>query len=81
MGFGGISLWQLVIVLVIVILLFGTKKLKTLGSDLGSAIKGFKSSVSDEEKPTSAITENQSEKTEQDADFSNADAQKQSTKE
>ena len=81
MGFGGISLWQLIIVLVIVILLFGTKKLKTLGSDLGSAIKGFKSSVSDEEKPTSAITENSNEKSEKDADFSNSDAQKQSTKE
>jgi sec-independent protein translocase protein TatA len=48
MGFGGVSLWQLLIVLVIVILLFGTKKIKSLGSDLGSAIKGFKSSVSDE---------------------------------
>ena len=50
MGLGGISLWQLLIILVIVILLFGTKRLKNLGSDLGSAIKGFKSSVSDEEK-------------------------------
>ena len=42
MGLGGISLWQLLIILVIVILLFGTKRLKNLGSDLGSAIKGFK---------------------------------------
>lgn len=50
MGLGGISLWQLLIILVIVILLFGTKRLKNLGSDLGSAIKGFKSSVSDEEE-------------------------------
>ncbi|MBU2880595.1 twin-arginine translocase TatA/TatE family subunit [Psychrosphaera sp. B3R10] len=46
--FGGISIWQLLIVLVIVILLFGTKRLKSLGSDLGSAVKGFKNSVSDE---------------------------------
>lgn len=45
---GGISIWQLLIILVIVVLLFGTKRLKTLGSDLGSAIKGFKNSVSDE---------------------------------
>ena len=37
MGFGGISVWQLLIVLVIVILLFGTKKLRSLGGDLGSA--------------------------------------------
>ncbi len=46
---GGISLWQLLIVLLIVILLFGTKKLKTLGTDLGSAVKGFKKSVSDKD--------------------------------
>lgn len=81
MGFGGISLWQLVIVLVIVILLFGTKKLKTLGSDLGSAIKGFKSSVSDEEKTTSAITDNQNETSDKDADFSSTEAKKQTNKE
>ena len=41
----GISLWQLAIVLVIVLLLFGTKKLRNLGSDLGAAVKGFKSAV------------------------------------
>lgn len=45
MGLGGISVWQLLIVLVIVVLLFGTKKLRSLGGDLGSAIKNFKSSV------------------------------------
>jgi len=45
MGFGGISVWQLLIVLVIVILLFGTKKLRSMGGDLGSAIRSFKSSV------------------------------------
>ena len=39
---GGISIWQLLIIAVIVILLFGTKKLRNLGSDLGSAVKGFK---------------------------------------
>lgn len=43
----GISIWQLLIVLGIVLLLFGTKKLRNLGSDLGSAIKGFKSAVKD----------------------------------
>ncbi|MFN3580983.1 MAG: twin-arginine translocase TatA/TatE family subunit [Pseudomonas sp.] len=52
MGFGGISIWQLAIVLVIVILLFGTKRLKGVGSDLGEAIKGFRKSVnSDEDNP------------------------------
>lgn len=45
MGFGGISLWQLLIVLIIVILLFGTKKLRSLGGDLGSAIRSFKTSI------------------------------------
>ena len=53
MGFGGISIWQLLIVLAIIILLFGTKKLRSLGGDLGSAIKSFKQSVregEDEEK-------------------------------
>ncbi|MGI9333927.1 MAG: Sec-independent protein translocase subunit TatA [Gammaproteobacteria bacterium] len=43
----GISIWQLLIVLVIVLLLFGTKRLRNLGSDLGSAVKGFKSAVTD----------------------------------
>lgn len=64
MGFGGISLWQLLVILVIVILLFGTKRLKNLGSDLGSAIKGFKNSVADE--PEKSIDN----KIQQDADFS-----------
>ena len=47
MGMGGISIWQLLIVLVIVLLLFGTKKLRNLGSDLGGAVKGFRSTMKD----------------------------------
>ena len=47
MGFGGISIWQLLIVLAIVVLLFGTKKLRGIGGDLGSAVKSFKSAVKD----------------------------------
>ena len=43
----GISVWQLLILLAVVILIFGTKKLKNIGGDLGSAIKGFKSAVKD----------------------------------
>ncbi len=46
----GPSLWQLLIVLVIVLLLFGTKKLRNLGGDLGSAIKGFRGAVKDSGK-------------------------------
>ena len=49
MGLGGISIWQLVIILVIVLLIFGTKRLKGLGGDLGGAIKGFKEAVSSED--------------------------------
>ncbi len=49
MGIGGISIWQLLIVLAIVIMLFGTKRLRTLGSDLGSAVKGFRKSMTDDE--------------------------------
>ena len=41
----GISIWQLLILLAVVILIFGTKKLKNVGGDLGSAIKSFKSAV------------------------------------
>lgn len=46
----GISIWQLLIVLVIVLLLFGAKRLRNVGGDLGSAIKGFKSAMNEEEK-------------------------------
>jgi sec-independent protein translocase protein TatA len=47
---GGIGIWQLVIVAVIVVLLFGTKKLRNLGGDLGSAVKGFKSAIGEEKE-------------------------------
>ena len=53
MGLGGISLTELLIVLVIVVLIFGTKRLKSIGSDLGGAIKGFRSSMGgDSDKKT-----------------------------
>lgn len=58
---------QLLIVLVIVLAIFGTKRLRTLGSDLGSAVKGFRSAVSDAEQTTEQL----SESSEQDADFEN----------
>ena len=50
----GISIWQLAIVLVIVLLLFGTKKLRNIGSDLGGAIKSFRSAVKEGEGETSS---------------------------
>ena len=49
MGIGGISVWQLLIILAIVIMLFGTKRLRTLGGDLGSAVKGFRKSMQNDE--------------------------------
>ena len=53
MGIGGISIWQLLIIALIIVLLFGTKKLRTLGSDLGGALKGFKSAIKDDDKDDS----------------------------
>lgn len=47
MGLGGISVWQLLIILAIVVMLFGTSRLRSLGGDLGSAIKGFRSAMQD----------------------------------
>ena len=49
MGLGGISIWQLQIILAIVVMLFGTSRLRNIGSDLGSAIKGFRNSMSKDE--------------------------------
>jgi len=64
MGFGGISIWQLLIVLVIVLVLFGAKKLRNVGSDLGGAIKDFKKSMSDEEAAKEAEASEQIEQKE-----------------
>ncbi len=50
MGISGISIWQLLIILAIVVMLFGTKRLRNMGSDLGEAIKGFRNSISDKEE-------------------------------
>lgn len=70
MGFGGISIWQLVIILVIVVLLFGTKRLKNIGSDLGSAVKGFKKSINDEQAVEKK--DDASDQLSNDADFSSS---------
>lgn len=56
MGFGGISIWQLLIILVIVLLLFGTKKLRNIGGDLGSGIKSFRKAVKEDPGKTSEET-------------------------
>ena len=49
MGLGGISLWQLLIILLIVVLIFGTKRLGSIGKDLGGAVKGFRKSMNADE--------------------------------
>ncbi len=56
-----VSIWQLLIVLVIVIAIFGTKRLKSLGSDLGGAVKGFRSAMNEADKETTEQLDNQSE--------------------
>jgi sec-independent protein translocase protein TatA len=50
------GIWELVIILAIVALLFGTRKLGTIGSDVGNAIKGFRKAMSDDEPPGAAPT-------------------------
>ncbi len=45
---GNMGIWQLLIVLAIIVVLFGTKKLRGMGSDLGGAVKGFKKAISDD---------------------------------
>ncbi|ABO25242.1 Sec-independent protein translocase subunit TatA [Shewanella loihica] len=61
---GGISIWQLLIIALIVVLLFGTKKLRSLGGDLGGAVKGFKNAMSSEDEKK-AIEDTSAEKTAQ----------------
>ena len=53
----GISIWQLLIVLGIVVLIFGTKKLKNMGGDIGSAVKGFKSAIKDGDNDAKQVTD------------------------
>jgi sec-independent protein translocase protein tatA/E homolog len=61
---GGISIWQLLIVVAIIVLLFGTKKLRTLGQDLGESVKGFKKAMA-EEKPQDAAFDKVEAKTQE----------------
>ena len=56
MGVGGISIWQLLIVLLIVVLIFGTKRIKNIGSDLGGAIKSFRKGLNEAESAESELS-------------------------
>ena len=64
MGIGGIGIWQLLIILLIVVMLFGTKKLRNLGSDLGGALKGFKTAMKEDEKDESEEESDETENSE-----------------
>ena len=80
MGLGGISIWQLLIILAIVVMIFGTKRLTSLGGDLGGAIKGFKKAMNDgeagrDEQPPQLTAERRA-----DADFNTSDGQRQQDK-
>ena len=65
----GISWPQLLIVLVIVLAIFGTKRFRTLGSDLGNAVKGFRSAMTDAEEAKEQLSEDVSEDVSKDANF------------
>ncbi|GHB20317.1 Sec-independent protein translocase subunit TatA [Salinicola rhizosphaerae] len=69
---GGISIWQLLIVLGIIILIFGTKKLRNVGTDLGGAIKGFKKAVNEDDDKKESATQSRidhSDSSSQDSNF------------
>ena len=75
MGTGGIGGWQLLIILLIVILIFGTKRMKNIGSDLGGAIKSFRKGMTEADKAGDEISEIEQEFT----DASSEDASEEST--
>lgn len=81
MGLGGISLWQLLIVLLIVMLIFGTKRIKSLGGDLGGALKSFRSAMdSDDDEPAREDAEKpQLATAEPDAEFAEQHQERQSS--
>lgn len=71
----GISPWQLLILLAIVVLLFGTKRLRNIGSDVGSAVKGFKKSMHDDNDQSNS-SEQHKDKLPEDQDSSDTESDK-----
>ena len=57
---GGLSIWHWIIVLVVVLLVFGTKRLRNAGNDLGEAVKGFKKGMKDDDKPAGQLGDDSS---------------------
>ncbi len=72
--FANIGPWQLLIILVIVLAIFGTKKLSSLGSDLGKSVKGFRSAMSEADEAAEQLGESA------DADFDNTPAEEKREK-
>ena len=73
----GISVWQLLIILAIVLLLFGAKHLRNLGGDLGAAVRGFKQSIKAEDKDAEQLKDATEERViEGEADAEKADKKK-----
>jgi sec-independent protein translocase protein TatA len=68
--FANIGPWQLLIILVIVLAIFGTKKLRNMGSDLGGAVKGFRSAMTEAEDTAEQIGDSS-----EDADFDTTPAE------
>lgn len=69
MGIGGLHIWHLLIILVIVVLIFGTKRLKTIGGDLGGAIKGFKKAMDTDPDKSGNEEQRRIESDDEDAEF------------
>ena len=76
MGASGISVWQLLIVLLIVVLIFGTKRIKNIGGDLGGAIKSFRKGMTEADKAGDELSEIEQEFT----DASSEDTSEESTR-
>ncbi|MDJ0792902.1 MAG: twin-arginine translocase TatA/TatE family subunit [Woeseiaceae bacterium] len=71
--FSNIGPWQLLIILLIVLAIFGTKKLRNMGSDLGGAVKGFRSAMNEADETAEQISDSSN-----DADFDNTPAEEPS---
>ena len=74
--FANIGPWQLLIILIIVLAIFGTKKLRNLGSDLGGAVKGFRSAMNEAEESTEQI----GDESKKDANFDDTPVEEPSKK-
>ena len=79
MGIGGISVWQLLIILLIVVVLFGPKRIRNIGSDLGHALKSFRSAVNEPEDTADDPTALENKAKTSDAKF-NEEAKEQANK-